>query len=82
MPPRLVEYSEADWGWEDGTPYFQWRAARRDWCREHGFYYPGGDRRLPFGPLGDPIDMINAERAVRRDWPPLPGEDGYPRASG
>lgn len=73
VPDRLVRFDEADWGLDDGVPYMQWRAARRAWCAEHGFDYPGaavGSPRPPAGPLGDVIDMLNAEHALRREWLP------------
>jgi hypothetical protein len=78
VPARLVAFNEADWGPEDGVPYLQWRAARRAWCRDHGFSYPGlvGPDLPPDGPLGDVIEQINAERATRRSWFPGGVDDG------
>ena len=70
-PARLLAFDAADWGADDGVPYLQWKAARRAWCGEHGFSYPGlvgPDLGVPDGPLGDIIDQLNAESAERRDW--------------
>lgn len=67
---RLLAFDPADWGADDGVPYLLWKAARRAWCREHGFSYPGQVHPdvSPDGPLGDVIDQLNQEMAERREW--------------
>lgn len=64
-PERLCRFVPSEWPGDVAAAYEAWAQARLDWHREHI-----GHGRI--GPLGDIVDVIRGNRAVRRQMPPRP----------